>query len=406
MKTAAIIAEYNPFHNGHAYQISELRNKHGVTHVIAIMNASFMQRGGPAIFDKLQRCNAALQCGADLVLELPYVYGAQTAEIFAYGGVGIAALCSADILSFGCETPELAAFHKIVPLLRHENTEYRQSLRQYLNDGFSYAQSRIKSLEQLSGSDLAFLKLPNNILALEYLRAIDRIGQPLPVIPIPRKGIAYYETGVNNGYASASFLRSELSDGNLKSVQSAVPYPLEFSAKELAKHLHSSDDYRFPIKAALLDTKELSVLPDYETGMENRFAQSLPFLNDGVETFVAQVSTKRYTKSRIRRMLFNLLMDYTAEDMFFYRDHLPGYLRILGTNHKGRELINQIKATHRVLAVSNLSKEIEQFSAEDRKIAQTERKASALFHLYDDSYCDDYSLKPIIRDESHGDISC
>jgi predicted nucleotidyltransferase len=110
MKTAAIIAEYNPFHNGHAYQIEQLKSKYAVTHVIVILNASFMQRGEPAMTDKMLRAESALRCGADLVVELPYVYGAQTAELFAAGGVGLANLLHADALSFGCETTTWTAF--------------------------------------------------------------------------------------------------------------------------------------------------------------------------------------------------------------------------------------------------------------------------------------------------------
>ena len=392
MKTAAIIAEYNPFHNGHAYQISELKTRYGVTHVIAVMNGSFMQRGEPAIFDKTLRCANALRCGADLVLELPYVYGAQTAEIFAYGGVGIAVRAGADILSFGCEETDISLFQHAVQLLRRENEDYRSLLKRCLDEGQSYAVSRIKALETLTGENLDFLTLPNNILALEYMRAIERMSASISVIPIQRRHVQYHDRGIVDGFASASYIRSMILSDNTAAAQAALPYPTSFRRDEL----HRTDDYRYIIKSALLDKQCLKSVSDYENGLENRFSESLPLLNTGVEAFVSAVSTKRYAKSRLRRMLFNLVMNYSADDLAFYRNYLPGYVRILGANEKGREVINRIKEQGKTTAVSNLSKEIKNLTAEDLKIAETERKAYALYHLFDQKYCDDYSLKPVI----------
>lgn len=392
MKTAAIIAEYNPFHNGHAYQISELKTRHGVTHVIAVMNGSFMQRGEPALFDKTVRCENALRCGADLVLELPYVYGAQTAEIFAHGGVGVAVRAGADILSFGCEETDVSLFQHAVQLLHHENEDYRLLLKRFLDEGQSYAVSRIKSLETITGENLDFLTLPNNILALEYLRAIKRISASISVIPIQRKHVHYHEQGIVDGFASASYIRSMILTDNPDAAQAALPYTISSVRDEL----HRADDYRYIIKSALLDKRGLKSVSDYENGMENRFSEALPLLHTGVEAFVSAVSTKRYAKSRLRRMLFNLIMNYTADDLVFYRDYLPEYVRILGANEKGREVINHIKEENKTTTISNLSKEIKNLTAEDLKIAETERKAYALYHLFDQKYCDDYSLKPVI----------
>ncbi len=173
MKIAAIITEYNPFHNGHAYQIAQLREKHDVSHVVCIMSSSFMQRGEPAIFDKMKRAVFALRSGANAVFELPYVYSGQTAEIFAKGSVGLAIKIKADILSFGCENPDMSRFNQIVKLLNHEDNAFQKLLKHYLSQGHSYAVSRVSALEDITGEDLQFLSKPNNILALSiYDRSI------------------------------------------------------------------------------------------------------------------------------------------------------------------------------------------------------------------------------------------
>ena len=223
MKIAAIITEYNPFHNGHAYQIKQLREHHGVTHVVCIMSASFMQRGEPAIFDKIIRAELALRSGANAVFELPYVYSGQTAEIFAKGSVGIAVAMRAHALSFGCEDPDIDRFTDIVHILNHEDDKFQTHLKNLLNAGYSYAVSRMKALESITQKPMQFLSRPNNILALEYLRQIENLGSDMNVIPILRKNIGYHSSEIVENFASASLIRKKIKADQYEEIFSCLP---------------------------------------------------------------------------------------------------------------------------------------------------------------------------------------
>ena len=399
MKIAAIITEYNPFHNGHAYQIAQLREKYDVSHVVCIMSSSFMQRGEPAIFDKMQRAVFALRSGANAVFELPYVYSGQTAEIFAKGSVGLAIKIKADILSFGCENADMSCFDKIVRLLNHENSAFQKLLKKHLSQGQSYAVSRVAALEEITGEDLQFLSKPNNILALEYLRQIDNLKSNISVIPILRKNTSYHSNEIIKNFASASLVRKKIKVDEYEEIFSCLPEE-SYGSTDFLKSLdiNDIDRYKFIIKAflTLRSPEELSDICDMEEGLENRLINHAHLLNQSVEAFLDAVCTKRYAKSRIRRILFHILFHYTAEDMQFYKTYIPDYIRILGVDEKGREVIKHIKDNTKMQVITNLSKDFHNLSSQDKKIIELENRAYELYHLFDQSYTEDSKLKPSI----------
>ena len=399
MKIAAIITEYNPFHNGHAYQIAQLREKYDVSHVVCIMSSSFMQRGEPAIFDKMERAAFALRSGANAVFELPYVYSGQTAEIFAKGSVGLAIKIKADILSFGCENTDMSCFDKIVRLLNYENKIFQTLIKRYLSQGHSYAVSRVAALEEITGEDLQFLSKPNNILALEYLRQIENLKSNISVIPILRKNTGYHSTEIIKNFASASLIRKKIKSDAYEEIFSCLPQESYDSIDSLRSFkIHDIDRYKFIIKAflTLRPPEELSNICDMEEGLENRLINHAHLLNQGIEQFLDAVSTKRYAKSRIRRILFNILFHYTADDMQFYKTYIPDYIRILGVDDKGREVIKHIKNKTEIQVITNLSKDFHTLSPQDKKIIELENRVYELYHLFDQSYQEDAKLKPSI----------
>ncbi len=399
MKNAAIIAEYNPFHNGHAHQIRILREQYAVTHVISIMSGSFTQRGGPAIFDKMIRARQAVLGGADLVVELPYVYCGQTAEVFAIGGVGLADRIKADVLCFGCETDDIDKFRTAVKVLNHESEEFQNILKEKMDKGYSFAVSRLIAMEEISGEDLQFLSEPNNILALEYMRQIDRLESNLTVIPILRKGAHHHADKLSDKITSASYIRKKIKEGKSEEIFCALPEVSYQSKEEFNCYpIHDIENYKDIIKAQIIlkSKEELSTICDMETGLENRMKESAGLLSVGVEPFIDKVATKRYAKSRIRRILINMLMQYTKEDMLIYKNSIPNFVRVLSANQRGRELIKHIKKSCDIQAVSNLSKDIHSLSELDKKIADFESKAYDLYHLFEKDHYHDLKLKPVI----------
>ncbi len=326
-ETAAITAEYNPLHNGHKYQLEYLKNAFGATHIAAVMSGAFVQRGGPAIFDKYARAKAAVEAGADLVLQLPYVFSGQTAEVFAGGAIGVIDRCGFDAVCFGCEDIEADKYFHAAGILNDEPPAYKKLLKEALDTGAPFASARLNALETLCGYDCAFMRRPNNILALEYVRALLRLKSR--VAPV------FAKRASGGPFRSATALRAAVFAG--EDISAYVP-----AAYHTA--VHAADDYREILNARidLSDAHTIETIAEAETGLGNRFIRYADKLHAGVEAFAEAVSSKRYTKSRIRRILFNMLLDYTAKDLAFYKTYVPGYVRVLAANEKGRELLNEM----------------------------------------------------------------
>ena len=220
MKTAAIIAEYNPFHKGHRWQIEELRAQ-GVTHIAVVMSPDFTQRGTPAIFPKRVRAAAALQNGADLIVELPVCYAAASAQRFAFGGVQtVCAMGCVDVLAFGAEDAELPLLQQAADAL--EDPEVQRQLRAQLANGITFAKARELAIREVLGQQVSdVLQKPNNILAVEYLAQLPKEGGPKP-LPLVRIGNVH-DGAPKQGFASASHIRSLILGGNWEEAKEYLP---------------------------------------------------------------------------------------------------------------------------------------------------------------------------------------
>ncbi len=344
------------------------------------MSGAFVQRGGPAIFDKYTRAKAAVEAGADLVLQLPYVFSAQPAEVFAGGAIGIIDKCAFDAVCFGCEDSAPDKYRTAAGILNEEPQLYKTALKAELDTGAPFAAARLKALEPLCGFDCAFLKTPNNILALEYVRALLRLESRVAPVFLKRAS--------GNRYRSATALRAAIFAG-----EDISPYaPGDYATAAV----HTPDDYKEILKAKIIlsDAAHIETTAETEAGLGNRFIKHADRLNAGVEPFIEAVISKRYTKSRIRRILFNMLMDYTAEDMSFYKSYVPDYVRVLAANERGRELLNAMPQG--VVRVTNLSKSINGLNAHDRKTADIDVKADGLFEIKTQKAKGDMHSKPLI----------
>ncbi|MHB1454950.1 MAG: tRNA(Met) cytidine acetate ligase [Saccharofermentanales bacterium] len=369
MITVGIICEYNPLHNGHLHQIRKVREIFGEDcAVIAVMSGNFVQRGEAAVLDKWSRARAALQCGVNLVIELPAVYAAASAELFASGGVAIAAstgIC--DYLVFGSESGDLHELEAIADVLAEEPEAFRAYLKQHLDEGLSFSVSRSLAIEEYGCTSGAsdILACSNNILAIEYLKAIRRRGiKRMKPYTIRREGQSYNETRiVQDTHASASAIRESLQRPDLDAASILRTLGGSMPAEALASLVScyrrqscilSREVFADNLFQLLLsNTPEgLSLLPGMGEGLGNRLrdlAASSTAGPDRLGKLIESASTRRYPRSRVRRALIHMLLGMTKEDFAMAAgENAPYYLRVLGFDKKGRYLLKIMRKTARL----------------------------------------------------------
>ena len=323
MKTIGIIAEYNPFHRGHEAQLRLLRERFGPDcRIVVALGGCFTQRGEPALFTKYARAEAAVRCGADLVLELPLPWAESSAEGFARGGVGVLhALGCVDALAFGSECADPERLGRIAALTG--DGRYDALLRQALGAGVGYAAARQKALEALAGEALPEVAARNDILGVEYLRALEAQGSGMTPLPLKRFG----------GFPPASSLRKK-ADFLPDLPEGAA----EVFRREIALGRRAEPErLDAPILARLrsMTDTELAALPGASEGLENRLKKAAQTAGT-VEELVRLATTRRYPASRIRRMALAALLGIPAG----LEKGLPPYLRVLGLNERGAKLLH------------------------------------------------------------------
>lgn len=336
MRTAGIVAEYNPFHAGHAYHIAQTRRA-GCTHIVVAMGGNFTQRGEGACMGKRARCEAALRGGADLVLELPLPWAAASAETFAFGAVSLLnALGCVDVLSFGSETGNLPALENAAAEIAGIDGSPR--LRQALRQGVSFPRAREEALAgRLPDSQL--LRRPNDILGIEYLKAIHRLGSPIRPMAVRRAGCAHDSPGTGDGFASAARLRTLLAEGKTaEAARCLPPAALAVCRREWAAgrapFLRRAAEPLVLAQLRRMSRADFARLPDVGEGLENRLRRAAEeaVTLDGL---LAAVKTRRYTLSRVRRVVLSAFLGIrrglTAEP--------PPYIRVLGMNPRGAEIL-------------------------------------------------------------------
>ncbi len=329
MKITGIICEYNPLHSGHARQLSLVRSLQGEdSGIVCLMSGNFVQRGEPAILDKRIRAEAAVQSGADLVLELPIPYALSSAEGFAAGGVSILApFC--DYLCFGAETADADALMDTARHLLSEN--FSSALREFLDAGLSFPAARQRALEKM-GCDASLLATPNNILAVEYCKAME--NTPMQPLVIHRPG-GYHDTVADPENPSATALRALLLAGQDISLytpanifQDAPLHTLEAGERAVLGRLRTMTDGEF------------EALPYGSEGLWRKLMHAARECSTLTEIMEA-VKSKRYTYTRISRMVLCAFLGLTAEDL---AQKAP-YTRVLALNDRGREILKKARQT-------------------------------------------------------------
>lgn len=378
MKTVGLVAEYNPYHNGHQYMITKCREE-GATHVVAVMSGNFVQRGSVAIMDKRARAKAALLDGVDLVIELPVPWAVSTAELFAKGGLSILqGLGCVDALAFGCETADKEMLIKAADAVC--DIKVHEQIKEELTGGITYAVARENAVRKLYGDKIAdIISKPNNILAVEYLKAMRSLGSNFDIMPILRRGAEHDSLKENGEFSSASALRIMLERGDEKAFE-YMPCGSVAEFKRLqnvGRAPVAIDDSERAILSRLrmLTVEEIKEAPDISEGLENRIYNAIQSATS-LEELYSIVKTKRYTHSRIRRIITSLYLGIAPQDAL----HKVPYIRVLGFNERGREILRAAKdnAAMPIIMKSSQSYDLPEYG---KHIFDLECKATNLYNL-------------------------
>ncbi len=386
MKTLGIIAEYNPFHRGHAYMLERAKQKANADRVVVIMSGSFVQRGEPAVFDKWTRTAAALKNGADLVFELPVIFAASHAEAFAKGAVRLLTESGiVDTLAFGSESGDLSQLQAAARLLANETEEFQRLLKELLGMGLSYPSARAKVLETLTQINSDILSMPNDILALEYLKALAYYSSPIEPVTIRRRG-DYHNLSLTNGYASASAIRKALTENNSAEAMAELPENTQ-DLYHKALSLGTAPVFREALMPALhyklrtTSAEELKEIAEVTEGLENRILHSIDSCYS-FEEMMSFIKTKRYTRAKIQRILLHILLHVKESELSYFLS-LPKmpYVRVLGFKKERADMLADLTEQAKCPVLTNLKKAPEILDEDGLALLALEKTATDLHAL-------------------------
>lgn len=382
MNTTAIIAEYNPFHNGHKFHLRSARKTTGSDYVFAVMSPSFVQRGESAVYDKWTRTRATLRCGADMVIELPVIYSTASAENFARGAIRIITETGiADNLAFGAETNDLSALSDAAKLLVNPTESFTETLKSELSKGVSFPVARASAFSSETGKNPDILGTSNNILAVEYLKALNMFSSNIKPVITKRTGSEYNSDKINGTIASASAVRKVIYKGKTNLLAQTVP-PECFDLYE--KSLPVFMDYYSDAMAYLLrtmssdDLKEISGISE---GLENRIIKTVGS-SYKISDICSELKTKRYTHTRLMRILCHILLGITKEhEQMFSPIEFEPYIRVLGFRKSAEPLVSALCHKAKVPVIINVSRDERNLSDLQKKLLDMEKKSTDIYYL-------------------------
>lgn len=389
MKVVGIVAEYNPFHNGHQYQIDKVRKETNADYVIIAMSGNYLQRGVPALCDKFTRAEMALSCGADLVLEIPTLWATASAEYFAHAGVAL--LASTGVvthLAFGAETNDLESLLQISSILKEEPDVYRAVLANSIRSGNSFPVARknalVTTLPHFSTEKMdELLDNPNNILALEYLKALPHSIEP---VLIPREGAGYHDTQIDTEFPSASAIREAIFNTNTDSLTEAMPAESFVLLKNIIKCNQAMElnDFSSALGYCLLGhgNNGFASYADCNQDFSNKIKNNL---KDYVtyEKFAQTLKTKDMTYTRVTRCLLHILLGIKQSDYTIGRAiGFAPYLRILGFKNASSALLSIIKRTTNTPIISKAADATMLLDYETNKVFEKDVFSSNLYYQH------------------------
>ena len=358
MKAVGLITEYNPFHNGHLYHLQQSRRQSGADVSVAVMSGHFLQRGEPALLDKWLRTRMALNSGVDLVVELPLPWACNSAPTFADGAVFSLQKCRVDTVCFGSESGSLEALRQAADWLRDHAELIDQESRKLLRQGKTWPQARSIVAEQCKVAPVIQEALlhPNNILGLEYLRALAELKDPMMPLTIKRIGAGYHDEAVVNELASATGIRARVAKG--ESVNAFMPESVSSilsTSSQSGMTAHQESLFHLLVYALQQDDKKLEPIYQLDPGMGRRM-QEASVEAAGYQDLVDLIKSKQLTRTRIQRLLSYVLLDLDAGVMKEILDCGPLYLHVLGQSKRGETFLHAHRKNFELPLVSNYSR--------------------------------------------------
>lgn len=375
MNTTAIIAEYNPFHNGHKFHLRSAKKTTGSDYVFAVMSPSFVQRGESAVYDKWTRTRATLRCGADMVIELPVIYSTASAENFARGAIKIITESGiADNLAFGAETNDLSALSAAAELLVNPTESFNETLKSELSKGVSFPVARATAFSTETGKNPDILGTSNNILAVEYIKALKMFSSGIKPVITKRTGSEYNSDKINGTIASASAVRKVIYKGKTNLVAQTVP-PECFDLYEKAVPIFMdqySDAMAYLLRTMTAD--DLREISGISEGLENRILKTVGN-SYKITDICAELKTKRYTHTRLMRILCHILLGITKEqEQIFSPIEFQPYIRVLGFRKSAESLVSALCHKSNVPVVINVSRDERNLSDLQKSLLDLEKR--------------------------------
>ena len=366
MKICGIVAEYNPFHNGHKYHIEKTKELYGATHIVAVMSGNFTQRGDIAVMDKFRRAETALKNGVDLVIELPVPFALGSAEQFATGSVSLLnSLGCVDMISFGSECGDLSLLEETAGAVLF--AQQNENFFRYMKSGDPYPVALQKTIEQYYEEEIIdALAEPNNTLAVEYLKALSECGSSIKPVTIKRFGAGHDSSSTTENNASASMIRKLILSG--QEVSAYVPELPETDFADI-RRLETA----ILAKLRTMTPSEIEKAPNVLMGLENRIYKAARVSGNLAELFML-IKTKRYTMARIRRIVMSVFLGIKKSDL----KSTPSYVRILGMNERGREILSAASCS---LPMDTSLKALSGSGEKQKRLASLEERAGNLYGL-------------------------
>ena len=400
MNITGIITEYNAVHNGHKFHLEESKKQTKSDGTICIRSGNFVQRGGPAISDKWKRTEMALNNGVDLIIELPTFYAVSSAEFFAKGAVSILnSLNIVNNLFFGSEIGDAKALSEIAKVLVSEDERFQNILKENLSLGLTFAKAREKSLiEYLNRSEIYnIITSSNNILGIEYIKAILKLNSSINPVALKREGSNYNDKSLSQTFSSATSIREVLKNtSNIEDLKNIIP----LESYEVFSKLQEQD-YRFTFEEEMFKYIKYKIqtncvnfnnLYEVTEGLDNKIIKEISSSNS-LHEFILKIKSKRYTYSKISRILTHIYLGLDNDDFKDIANENNLYVRVLGFNKTGREILSLIKANSSIPLITKVPR----FT--NNPLLKFDLQATACYSLLNDKVnpFNDYLQSPIIK---------
>ncbi len=352
MKVIGIIAEYNPFHNGHIYHIEKVKEMYPDSIIILVLNGYFLMRGEPSVLSKSSKTKIALENKIDLVVELPFFFGSNSADIFALSSIKILDELKCELLIFGSESNDIKKLEKIA--LKQLTTKFNDDVKNNLKSGINYP----TALSRAINSDIT---TPNDLLGVSYIKSIKLLKSTIIPITIKRTN-DYHDTLSNNEIISATNIRKKIN--NFEQINNYLPNSSLTSLNKINYEL-----LFLLIKYQIITNTKLNTVLTVDEGIDNKLIEVINDVNN-YEELVKRIKSKRYTYNRINRTLMHILVNLTKEDKL--KHNFPEYIRVLGFNNNGQKYLNKIKKDNQILIGSKIN---------DSLIKEYELKVASIYQM-------------------------